>query len=42
MVKLLKLVMPKMLTAIANHKRPFIFAIEISGDLTPLVELTEI
>jgi hypothetical protein len=41
-IALLKLAMPNMLSSIAKYAPPFIFALEISGELTPLSELLQI
>lgn len=41
-IALLKLAMPKMLNSIVKYPPPFIFALEISGELTPLSDLLEI
>jgi len=40
-IALLKLAMPKILTNIGKYEPPFIFALEITGELTPLSDLRE-
>ena len=40
-IALFRLAMPKMLASLDRYKGPFIFAIEPSGELTALSELTE-
>ena len=41
-IALIRLAMPKMLAALRRYDRPFIFAIEASGELTPLSPLIDL
>jgi hypothetical protein len=42
MVAILNLAMPKMLNAINRYEAPFIFAVEMNGEITPISALNEI
>lgn len=42
MVAILRFAMPKMMNAINRYDAPFIFAVEQSGEITPVSALNEI
>lgn len=42
MLAVLKVAVPKMVRVIDRYQAPFIFAIEVSGEITPISNLDEI